>query len=96
MMTKMNLTPPPDFPDDFYTRTMKRTPNGCAHEFKEGSKRQKIWEQWRDGDTVGHFVESARPLVGGWGDLRIYIEKCLVTFDPPLSAAERRVVKPYR
>jgi hypothetical protein len=86
----------PDFPNDFYTRTMKRTPNGRAHEFKEGSKRQKIWEQWRDGDTVGDFVEPARPLGGGWGDLRIYIEKELVAFDPPLSPAERNVVTPYR
>ena len=92
----MNPTPPPDFPNDFYTRTMKRTPNGRAHEFKEGrrGKRKKIWEQWHDGDTVDHFVGLARPLGGGWGDLRIYIEKELVAFDPPLSPAERNAVQP--
>jgi hypothetical protein len=54
----MNRPMPLDFPRDFYTRKMKRTPNGRVHEFNEGSrgKRKKIWEQWHDGDTVGHFI----------------------------------------
>ena len=92
------ITPPDDFPFDFYLRTMKRTPNGRIHEFKAGSrgKRKKIWEQWPDGDTVGHFVTLARPFDGGAGDLRIYIEKELVAFDPPLSPAERNAVLPCR
>jgi hypothetical protein len=94
--TSMNRPMPLDFPRDFYTRKMKRTPNGRVHEFNEGSrgKRKKIWEQWHDGDTVGHFVWLARPLGGGPGDLRIYIEKELVAFDPPLSPAERNAVQP--
>jgi hypothetical protein len=93
-----HITPPDDFPFDLYTRTMQRTPLGRVHEFNEGNrgKRKKIWEQWRDEDTVGHFVELARPLGGGAGDLRIYIEKELVTFVPVLSPAERNRVLPYR
>ena len=93
-----DISSPEDFPCDLYTRTMKRTPNGRIPEFNAGSrgKRKRIWEQWHDGDTVGHFVTLARPLGGGAGDLRIYIEKELVAFDPPLSAAERNAVLPYR
>lgn len=93
-----NISPPEDFPFDLYTRTMKRTPTGRLHEFNAGShgKRKRIWEQWHDGDTVSHFVTLARPLGGGAGDLRIYIEKELVVFDPLLSPAERNAVLPYR
>jgi hypothetical protein len=89
---------PADFPADFYNRTMKRTQLGRGHVFNEGSRghRARIWKQWSDGCEVGYFVRLAKPYGGGVGDLRIYIAKDLVTFQPPLSAAERARVLPYR
>ncbi len=94
--TCVSRIPPPDFPADFYTRTMLRHRPEFA--FRPG-KRNDIWNCWTDGWEVGTFVTRAREIGvtgGGIEDVRIYIDKDLVRFNPPLTAAEHAHVRPPR
>jgi len=89
----ISRTPPPDFPSDFYQRKMWRT-NG-EFRFRPGW-RNNIWLHWSDGCEVGDFICEKAEVKPGIEDVRIYIQKELVRFDPPLTAIERNRVKKPR
>jgi hypothetical protein len=84
-------TPPDDFPPDLYERTMKRL---RTYDFKgKAGKRALIWTQWPEGCSVAEFMRLARLSGGGAEDLRIYLSKDLISFDPQLTGAERNSVR---
>ena len=93
-VTGVDRTPPPDFPQDFYARKMYRQ---CPEFAFRPGKRNKIWGSWADGCEVGKFTAQARATGdGGIEDVRIYIAKDLVRFDPPLTRDERARIRSPR